>query len=440
MLTAAGAVVLLAFLVSWALQRPWSSYIVAAAAVAPATAAVAVGTVGVPLFYFACLLFILDAAFRRRREIAMSKAQRLAFGLLSAFTVYAAIISTIGPLAFSGVAVFDPSRSVDSQYAQQAVLGFKSTNVVQLIYLTVTFLFVLSARRVRFPRAAIEFSLWLGIGLAALKGIAGGAWPTSFFQNMPGLVYPATDRNSGSFPEPSVLGGFAVVSLAYFASMMFTGGTGERFFRGAFGVIVASYVIFGAESGTAQLAVVVLAGLAGLVIAYRVRLRNVIPVRNFLTGLVVAVVGLTVLVSSGLALLSSIGEKGATDSFVYRNNADVRSMSLILETFGLGVGLGSNRPSSLIVMLLSSVGFIGSVLFLLAIASALVAVSHIDRAAAWGLAAAVIAGAVGIPDLTVPILWLIFAYSTTRELPAQPLGDPLRTRSSHGPAIGVSRA
>jgi hypothetical protein len=70
-------------------------------------------------------------------------------------------------------------------------------------------------------------------------------------------------------------------------------------------------------------------------------------------------------------LTNYISEKNSSDSGVHRFGADVFATELIIKTFGIGVGLGSNRASGFLVNIFSSVGIIGGGLFLLFMAKIL---------------------------------------------------------------------
>ena len=55
---------------------------------------------------------------------------------------------------------------------------------------------------------------------------------------------------------------------------------------------------------------------------------------------------------------TNVAQKGHSESFTNRLFSIEHSINLVKETFGLGVGLGSNRPSSLVVLLISCLGIL----------------------------------------------------------------------------------
>ncbi len=120
----------------------------------------------------------------------------------------------------------------------------------------------------------------------------------------------------------------------------------------------------------------------------------------------------------------SILNKGQTLSFEHRTRTDLNSAKLLVDTFGLGVGLGSNRSSSLLLTLASNVGGVGLALAVMTIARFQNCVSFLSRSglsrsispeAQWllpiylGFVGNCVAGAIAVPDLSSLSLWLPFA-------------------------------
>jgi len=61
---------------------------------------------------------------------------------------------------------------------------------------------------------------------------------------------------------------------------------------------------------------------------------------------------------------NSILEKAGSSSFNIRISADIFSLNVLMDTFFMGAGLGSNRPSGFLAYILSNTGIIGLGLFL----------------------------------------------------------------------------
>jgi hypothetical protein len=111
-------------------------------------------------------------------------------------------------------------------------------------------------------------------------------------------------------------------------------------------------------------------------------------------------------------------EKSDGDSFKVRLESDLHSFEILWRTYGLGVGLGSNRPSSFLTFLLSNVGIFGFLLFALFLVTlSRLALHNISRfnhgsmnnwavAGAWGLWATIVAKFSAQPDLSFPPMWV----------------------------------
>src|SRR5690606_27055060 len=98
-------------------------------------------------------------------------------------------------------------------------------------------------------------------------------------------------------------------------------------------------------------------------------------------------------------------------SYFARSLANERSWQLLLETGGLGVGLGGNRPSSMFFLALSCLGVIGIVMLGLVVLTVLRRTSRVPGTspAAWALVGVLAAAGVAVPDLSTPVIWVALA-------------------------------
>jgi len=148
----------------------------------------------------------------------------------------------------------------------------------------------------------------------------------------------------------------------------------------------------------------------------------------------VAISVLAVLAAATLAIpallaqfTAALDDKVGSDSFVERSGADQQSYGVFLQSWGLGVGLGSGRASSFLATLLSTVGVIGTVLF------AAVLVVVVARAAPlkpyhpviWALVATMIGKLIAGPDVSDPsgVFWLSLGILAHGIITAQPRGS-----------------
>jgi hypothetical protein len=127
-----------------------------------------------------------------------------------------------------------------------------------------------------------------------------------------------------------------------------------------------------------------------------------------------AVIGATGALALGLTQLpllydltvGSVERKASSFSYLARGAANERSWQIFLETAGLGVGLGSHRPSSLFFLVLSCLGLVGTVLLAVLIAVALRRAARTEPAAGWALLGVVVSGVIAVPDLSMPVIWV----------------------------------
>jgi hypothetical protein len=102
-----------------------------------------------------------------------------------------------------------------------------------------------------------------------------------------------------------------------------------------------------------------------------------------------------------------------------RLGADLFTLLLLLDTYGLGVGLGSHRTSGFLINILGGVGILGTILFYLFVSKSL---SHAFKNmnfnnnalfVSFFAISLFVAQFLAIPDLTFPVMWFwIFILSS----------------------------
>ena len=94
-----------------------------------------------------------------------------------------------------------------------------------------------------------------------------------------------------------------------------------------------------------------------------------------------------------------------------REKINQRALEILIETKGLGVGLGSHRASSFFASLLANTGILGFILFMAMLGSLLwrywkaPALTDMQIFVAAALPTATLAMGLGIPDLNLPMYW-----------------------------------
>lgn len=401
-----------------------------------ASSIISSGSVGIQPYYCVAILFVIR--FSVRKPSSLNKEDlpgRPTFiKLWVAFCIVSVISAISLPLLFQGTPVFDGKRTIEDNVLSGGVpLHFQSGNIVQPAFLILNVLVVITAARQRhsIDKAQRMFMWSAGLIIAivllqvAFFGL-GIPFPNQLINNNPGyglvnLLDSGSIRPSGSFTEPSALGAVLAALVSAFLWKFLAHGTGIV----VAGVAAVACLLAASTSALAALLIVFIL----LLVAYPVvrlpwfirlnRLKRISVIFGFLGASTL----LTTVPSIRAILLSQTIEKSESVSAFARFGADAFAFNLLPRTYGLGVGLGSNRPSSFLAAILSQVGIIGFALFCCAAWSTLWNLPKADRwigVAAFGL---LIAMAFGLPDLSFPFLWILFALSAQSKASAQTQPD-----------------
>jgi hypothetical protein len=422
--TVLGVITIAAVVAAWLFRRGWLQYVLGAAAVFPQTAGLLLGDKGFPLFYLAVTVIAVLAIPRLLMAIARPRAvpdattppRTVADILAVALVIWGAVISYAGPRIFAGLPVFDPSLGVDVQVGSLTPLAPTLGNTAQSGYLAIAVLFVLAAGRL-FPvdRRIVAVLIWATVLLAGARLVAGPAWPLDLVQTMPGLPYQNGSRAAGTFYEPSVLGMYLTAAAGYFGSQLLMRRTGPSVRPRAaavvgLGLVAVLFVANG--SGTALVGLALVAGLGAVVLLVRIARARRLEARPLLYagGLAVAAVGITQVPVVLDYAIGMVVTKQDSFSFVARGASNQRSLELVMETLGLGVGLGGNRPSSLPLFVVSCLGIPGTALLIAIVVIAIVRATRGRQfTSVWALLGGLTAGTVAVPDLSTPLIWVALA-------------------------------
>lgn len=363
--------------------------------------------------------------------ITPPRALKRLFHPLFLFAGYVTFTAITMPRLFAGtVEVFPPNSGLSLDAI--APLQPADTNVFQtlLILFLVVFTFIAASEVAKGTEHALLVRAYIAAGVTVsaigLSQVAaatfGLPFPDALIYSNAGYaqhhdqMFGGFTRLSATFTEPSV--------AAYYLSGFFAFALTRFLFhrpRQSFMLVLLS-----GSAAMLTLSTTAYASLAivGIVLA----IRSLGPERQFGTVLV-ALVACAMLLSAaaivaGTASVAPVAsgvvfDKLQSASFEDRTGADVHSLRLILETWGFGVGWGSNRSSSLATNVLSNAGLWGTIL--LAIFSIAV-VRHCRlplrlprqalrevtdaRAFAYASAAMLVAGIIAIPDATFISFWV----------------------------------
>jgi len=201
-------------------------------------------------------------------------------------------------------------------------------------------------------------------------------------------------------------------------------------------------------SATFVVALVVVAGLAllaGLVRAVRLKPISPVVIGLALLAAISAYWVVPILVNSVTGVVNA---KVGSSSYDDRSNVDSVSYEILFRTFGIGIGLGSHRPSSFLAALLSTTGVLGTLLFAATIVLVIRAGLRNDayRPVVWGLVALLTTKVIGGPDLadTSGLLWISIGLLAQAGVVAvrpprdRGLAPPMRGLGAHSSGVGPS--
>lgn len=335
---------------------------------------------------------------------------------MTLFVGWAFFITAVGPIMFAGQPVLGARTGIDQAVESQDPLSFSVSSIAQAVYLglTVGAVLYVATRRVSPHIALVPFAVGTVLGSINLASITFGLpWPAALFDTSANVFYSFRYRG-GIFNEASEFGGFSVAAAALFA-VMIARSTGWLRVSSIVLVSLALINLSQVRAGTALagLILIVIIGV-GAIIWRLVRTGRGMVLIFYLVS--TGTIAMLLIGASIFAWGSEIfvGKVGST-SLNARSSSDEFSLELALQTLGLGVGLGSNRPSSFATMLLSCVGVIGFTAFALLIARLIARALRAPGGApyAWALIAFLAAKAVSLPDLTTPGMWMLIIACMT---------------------------
>ena len=257
-------------------------------------------------------------------------------------------------------------------------------------------------------------------------------FPTSFFLSNPGWALLSGEsiglviRITGPFSEPAALAGYLCGIIGASAWMIFNG---DKRLLTRLAFILGLGVLLLCTSTTGYAALLIMA--AGLAL-YTFVVGSAILKKRVLVGLtaggLVVAIGIAAVpaVAPGVAhqavnIVNSTLNKQQSASYQDRTSTDIDSLKAAAASYGLGVGWGSNRSSSLFPGLAASVGVWGLAGLLWFVARILTHVRIAQRRAAipelkmvihgctGALIGMLVAASLSAPSLTSPDFYLLLA-------------------------------
>jgi hypothetical protein len=300
--------------------------------------------------------------------------------VLMMFVLWCAFSAFVLPMLFQGLPVDSARGAVDRAYYTQMPLHWSFSNAGQAGYIVLNFIMVLrflqlSAHPGRLERLVNAFSWsgmfaagvgvyqmfchWLGLPFPSWLFNSNEAWAEVPNQ----LIGGGFSRITATFAEPSEAAGF-LAAWSVFELSLAIGGVGRNrrhWLCAAVGnvVLVATASTTGYVTAAAMWIVMTWDCISTL-LRY-----GVIKTKASLAALGLAFAGLVAvaLVPGAWLLLDAvIFNKGESASALHRTATFGRAVEVFLSSWGLGVGLGSNRAMSAFFYVLSNLGVPGFIL------------------------------------------------------------------------------
>jgi hypothetical protein len=327
---------------------------------------------GVQSYFMSLGLILLQIMFYLARGGSFFYSKNVTvFLIVSTFCVFCASFSAfILPAFFEGLPIYSPRLGIDVQYENLTLLIWTPSNFIQAVYLILNFIFVIfilrnnslsleQAKTVLTLSAVIYTCLiFLQKGLDLLKI----SFPYDLIYNNPTYGYGFGQQIAGNlrvqagFTEASTA---AAYGAALFAFCLFEYLRGQKWYLGlTIGVFIA--VILTTSSTGIALIVIILLMLLPRGFYSLIRGRFVSKLASIYVLAIASILLIfTIFPQFGAALSEVTVAKSQSLSFRNRLASDLVSLNIFVQTAGLGVGLGSNRPSSFFTALLSNLGWIG---------------------------------------------------------------------------------
>lgn len=424
---------------------------------------------GLSPYYFVAiciLLRLLNILLSHRNSLVINSNMKYFTYILLVFWMWSVISAFLLPYLFQGVEVYNPRLGLDLQYKHHATLEWTFSNLAQAIYLTLNMAVIIYAFLIDENHSL--YYVTIGIKLAIIIVCFLSIWqvlssylilqfPYNIFNN--NISYyqgynqyiGSIRRLVSSFSEPSFAGAYLASIEVGLLSVYLNNSLSKNKQILLFILILVTFsLLIQTFATTGYLSLLI--GNIILLFKYKpfYRSRKSIYTRKwlycFISYIIILLIisfcitisykhaninvediqaGYTVNEGSvsviGKLFSSALIKDTKSDSFVHRTAADIYAIKIFVSTYGLGAGLGSNRSSSLITTLLSTIGIIGVTSFIMLIYSVIRGIikihcdkySNICKYTYWSLLTLLIAHCISIPDISFPPLWTsIITYVT----------------------------
>jgi hypothetical protein len=359
--------------------------------------------------------------------------------VLTIFVAWCVSSAFILPVLFDGLPVDSPRSGVDEGYYLQSALHWSPSNAGQAGYMILNLVMVIcllqtAASPHRLRKLMNAFS-WSGVFVSAVGAYqiichhVGLPFPIWLFnsneawaQEPNQLIGIGFSRISATFVEPSGAASFLAAWSIFELTLAISGG--ERNGRHWLWAAIGSVMLVETASTTGY----VTAGIMWMVMAYdcgaTVLRHGWIKAKASFAVLALAstaVITVATMPRAQLLLDAVLFDKGTSQSALHRTSTFARALEVFGYSWGLGVGLGSNRAMSVFFYILSNLGFPGIVLIIILLGQLYLltrqrlyrpgvstATRGFLRAASIALVADIVASVTSGAEITQPLLWILW--------------------------------
>ena len=301
---------------------------------------------------------------------------------LAIFIIWCVFSAFALPVLFDGLPVDSPRLGVDQGYYIQSPLHWSPSNAGQAGYMILNFVMVICLLQVagrpgRLQRLVSAFS-WSGVFVAAVGAYQifchrlGLPFPSWLFNSNQAWgqapnqsIGPGISRMSATFVEPSDAAGFLAAWSVFELTLAISGGrrNGWHWLLAALGSVMLVATTSTTGYVTAGIMWIVMAGDCGATILRHgwIKVKAGLAVIALVSA---ALVALITMPQAWLLLDAVLINKGTSASALHRTSTLGRAVEVFQHSWGLGVGLGSNRAMSAFFYVLSNLGFPGMLLIL----------------------------------------------------------------------------
>jgi hypothetical protein len=351
-------------------------------------------------------------------------------------TLWAVFSAFVLPVLFSGVGVYTPRGGMDVSHT--VPLHWTMSNAAQAGYMTLNAAFVIYAAWLssnsEYVTSLLRAFCWSGVLVAAigiyqlLSHATGLPYPSQFFNSNPvwaqltNQSLGGMSRMSATFTEPSVAGAFFAMWSAYLLSLTTYASRVGGFYWALLWIGLTMLVLTTSSTGYLTVAALLLLFIWKQIVR---ALTNGTINRGFLLAFIsvaAAIIASIMFVPNFTSLLTEVFGKASSGSGQNRFATVWPSLQLVRDTWGLGAGLGSNRPSGMLFYVVSNLGLPGIALFCYLVYVTYASVSRLSYtnneslairpyviASAWAFGMELLAMITSGADLSAPHIWISWA-------------------------------